>query len=470
MHITSLPDGTCGPDARRFVDFLGSCGISIWQLLPLNPTDTTGSPYQSISLHAGAPNLISLDDLIEDGWLDAHYRRDDPWLAHAIDRFVAHASPGQREQFVQFKAHNHYWLEDYALFEALRARFGERNWWHWPDDIRSRDPGGLDRASHELHDNIEIKRFEQFLFFRQWRRLAGYAKEKGIVLFGDMPIYPAHNSVDVWANQSLFLLDRSGQPTYVGGVPPDAFSDDGQRWGNPVYNWNQMQAGGFTWWLDRIKTGLNLFDCLRIDHFRGLSACWHILATTAGARTGEWHPVPGRELLSAIAREHPSMPFVAEDLGVITDEVNKLRNDFGLPGTRVLQFAFDSDARNPHLPHNHPDHCVSFTGTHDNNTTMGWFRVIANEIRQRVLDYEGHSMEPMPWPMIRMNLASVAEIAITPMQDLLALDESARMNTPGTTAGNWQWRFDWRYVDKRLAEKLAHLIALYGRTPGSSGF
>lgn len=470
LHVASLPDSTCGRDARHFIDFLAGAGMSIWQVLPVNPVDKTGSPYQSVSLHAGAPNLISLDDLAEDGLLDANHPRDKPWLSDAIGRFVTKASADQREDFVRFKKQNHYWLEDYALFEALRARFDDQNWWQWPDDIRRRSPDALAAARHQLHDTVEIKRFEQFLFYRQWRRLTSYANDRGVVLFGDMPIYPAHNSVDVWANQALFLLDGDGQPVYVGGVPPDAFSDEGQRWGNPVYDWERMEARGFVWWLDRIKTGLALFDCLRIDHFRGLSACWHIVATTAGARIGEWHPVPGNALLAAIAREHPAMPFVAEDLGVITDEVNALRISFGLPGTRVLQFAFDSDGANPHLPHNHPAHCVSFTGTHDNNTTLGWFKRLSRDRQERVLDYQSHSIESMPWPMIRMNLASVADIAITPMQDVLSLDEPARMNTPGTSVGNWQWRFDWRDVDDTLSEKLLHLVKLYGRHPTLRGF
>lgn len=470
LHASSLPDGTCGTDTRRFIDFLVASSVSVWQLLPINPTDDTGSPYQSVSLHAGNPRLINLDDLVEAGWLDARHRHDGTWLEHALDRFVQHADDDQREEFSGFKARNDYWLEDYALFETLHHQLPGEGWWQWPEAMRLHKPDALEKVRDKLSKEVEARRFEQFLFFRQWAELADYAHAKGVILFGDMPIYPAHNSVDVWANQSLFLLDDAGQPTHVGGVPPDAFAHDGQRWGNPVYDWQRMQETGFTWWLDRVRTGLSLFDCLRVDHFRGYCACWHILASSPGAQTGEWHAVPGSKLLGAIEREHPQMPFVAEDLGVITDDVNQLRDRFHLPGTRVLQFAFDSDAANPHLPHNHPNHCVTFTGTHDNNTTLGWFTKLSADQKDKVLEYQGHSVEPMPWSLIRMNLASVAEVAIMPMQDLMALGESARMNTPGTSEGNWHWRFDWYDVDPELAQKFARLVTLYGRSPASSNY
>lgn len=469
LHVSSLPDAAIGPDARRFVDFAAASGASIWQLLPVNPTDVHGSPYQSISLHAGNPASISLDDLVEQGWLEADDRHHGPWLARAMARFASNAAAEQRDAFSAFRERNAYWLEDYALFATLCDRLGDNAWWRWPEGLRAHDEAAIAEVRRELHDAVEAKAFEQFLFFEQWRQLADYAHGKGLFLFGDMPIYPAHNSVDVWANQALFLLDDARQPRWVGGVPPDAFSATGQRWGNPVYNWDRMQATGFGWWLDRIKSGLALFDCLRIDHFRGFCACWHIVASAPGAQTGEWHPVPGHALLEAVRRAHPRMPFIAEDLGVITADVDALRDAFGLPGIRVLQFAFDGNAQNPHLPHNHARHMVSFTGTHDNNTTRGWFDALSPPRQSAVLEYLGHPTEAMPWPLIRANLASVADIAVVPMQDWLALGEAARMNMPGTATGNWRWRFSWEDVPPDLPPRIAAMIDLYGRATSSRG-
>lgn len=439
--------------------------MSIWQLLPVGPTNSSASPYQSPSLHAGNPEWISIEDLVDSGWLADDLRHQNPWLPHAMAGFVARATAEDRDEFTAFKQRSEYWLEDYALFKALSSALEGEGWWAWPEDLRLRRPSALEAARHELHDAIEAIRFEQFLFFHQWAQLRALAAARSIALYGDLPIYPAHNSVDVWANQHLFLLDDHGQPTRVGGVPPDAFSATGQRWGNPAYDWERMRDEGFTWWLDRVRTALSLFDCLRIDHFRGFSACWHIAAAIPGAQVGEWHPVPGHELLSAIARAHPDMPFIAEDLGVITPDVDALREEFALPGIRVLQFAFDSDGTNPHLPHNHTVRSVSYTGTHDNNTALGWFNALDKEKKDALLEYPGQPAEPMPWPIIRMNLASVARIAIVPMQDVLALDESARMNTPGTPDGNWRWTFSWQDIEPALPQTLTHLAALYGRTP-----
>lgn len=447
----------------RFVDFLAACGISVWQFLPIGPVDQSASPYHGFSLHAGRRRFISIERLIESGWLSPDHRDSDDWLRATLHGFDQHASPEDREALTSFKQENYHWLEDYALFQVIRSTMEGEGWWNWSPELRAHQPHALDKICRDREEMLEQYRFEQFLFFDQWHQLKSYANDRGVELYGDLAIYPAHDSADVWANQDQFLLDDEGQPLYVAGVPPDAFSTSGQRWGNPVYDWDKMRADGFTWWRARIRTKLNLFDCMRIDHFRGLEASWYIPASSPTAEEGEWHPVPGYDLLSILRTEHPSLPFIAEDLGLITPEVESLRDEFELPGMRVLQFAFEGDGTNPHLPHNHPIHCVTFTGTHDNNTTLGWYQGLDARTRKRVRDYMGYPSERMPWPMIRMNLASVAALAIMPMQDLLGLDERARMNTPATTDGNWLWRFAWEDVGPELQDRLAVMLEMYCR-------
>lgn len=447
----------------RFVDFLAACRISVWQLLPIGPVDQTESPYHGFSLHAGRRRFISIERLIESGWLSPDQRDSGDWLRASLHEFDKHASPEDREALASFKQQNNHWLEDYALFQVIRSSKEGEGWWNWSPELRARQPDALDKICRDREETLEQYRFEQFLFFDQWHQLKAYAHVRGVELYGDLPIYPAHDSADVWANQDQFLLDEEGQPLYVAGVPPDAFSTSGQRWGNPVYDWDKMRADGFAWWWERIRTNLDLFDCLRIDHFRGLEASWYIPASSPTAEEGEWHPVPGYELLSTLRTEHPSLPFIAEDLGLITAEVECLRDEFELPGMRVLQFAFEGDGTNPHLPHNHPVHCVTFTGTHDNNTTLGWYKGLDTRTRKHVRDYMGHPSERMPWPMIRMNLASVAGLAIMPMQDLLGLDEKARMNTPATTDGNWLWRFGWEDFGPELQDRVAAMVEMYSR-------
>ena len=475
LHPTSLPgepgEGHLGHNAYHFIDFLQAAGFGIWQMLPHGPTHDDGSPYQGLSVHAGNPDWISLDPLIASRWIYPHDKdtaNDDPavrkeqlQLAHR--GFEYGASNHDRAEYTGFRTRNAEWLDDFALFIALREENGHRPWMEWPEGERDRDPKALKRAHTRLTSAIEQVYFEQFLFLRQWQALKSYANEKGIKLFGDMPIYVALDSADVWVNREQFDLDGNGQPLSVAGVPPDYFSDTGQRWGNPLFNWDKMEHDGFSWWQSRMQSAFKLYDLVRIDHFRGFEAYWSIPAESETAIHGEWVKAPGEKLFNAMHEVFGKLPVVAEDLGVITDEVIALRRQYNIPGMCILQFAFDGTGKNPYLPHNQETDSVVYTGTHDNNTTVAWFEELDNSGKQYVLDYLGHPSEPMPWPLIRSALASVADAAIIPMQDLLGLGAGHRMNTPGTTKGNWQWRFDWQQVPDNLADRLKHLLHIYGR-------
>ncbi len=468
-HLTSLPGagtcGTLGPDAYRFVDFLAAAGVSVWQLLPIGPTHADGSPYNALSLHAGHAHMISVRRLAEEGLIEPPM--DDGWDAAlaAVGRTLAASAESEiaaaYQAFVQRQA---YWLEDYALFQALRDAAGHAPWWEWPASVRDRDAAALADARTRLRDKLAHFRLEQFLFERQWQALRRYANERGVLLFGDMPIFVAHDSVDVWVDRKYFALDAAGRPESVAGVPPDYFAAHGQRWGNPQYRWERMQADGFAWWVERLETLLARFDLIRIDHFRGFESYWEIPASEATAVTGRWVPAPGHALFETLRRHFGQLPLVAEDLGHITPEVHALRRAFGLPGMSILQFAFDGDGNNPYLPHNLARDSVVYTGTHDNDTSRGWHEALPESTRQRVAAYLGHSTETMPWPLIRSALASVAELAVIPMQDVLGLGSTHRMNTPGTETGNWQWRFSWDQVPDDLSDRLRTMNGLYGRT------
>jgi len=404
--------------------------------------------------------------------------------------FVKNASADDRAAFAEFVKTQAYWLEDYGLFRALQAEhvkvlkagclkalkeieFHEglearlielknaAGWWGWAPELRDRHPQALDEARRRLAEVIEQHRFEQFVFFSQWHALKKYAHEKGVYLFGDIPIFVAEDSVDVWANRENFLLDAQGRPTIVAGVPPDYFSATGQRWGNPHYNWNYMQANGFRWWRERLKSAHVLFDVARIDHFRGFEASWAIPAHCETAKEGEWVKVPGEALFESL--QDIDLPLVAEDLGIITDEVRALRDKFNLPGMRILQFAFDSAPDNPYLPHNYVEHCVVYTGTHDNNTSLGWFQEIPEHVRYSVCEYLQAAPHEMPWPLIEAAFKSRARWAIVPMQDVLTLDGKHRMNVPGVETGNWHWRFEWSQLPPGLNDKLRHFCHSYGR-------
>ncbi len=475
LHPTSLPGGTdngdLGPDAYRFVDLLAECGMSVWQMLPLGPTHGDRSPYQCLSVHAGNPLLISLDWLARQGWLDqapmpatgdvAAHRRMQIGQAHR--GFLVRAMEADRAAYQAFLTEHSHWLEDFALYQALRKEQGDRSWMDWPLALRDRDPVAIGEARMRLAPWIEQVRFEQFVFFKQWHDLRSYANARGVLLFGDVPIFVAHDSAEVWAHRDYFALHGDGTPQVVAGVPPDYFSATGQRWGNPLYRWDCMQTDGFRWWRERMRTQLALFDLVRIDHFRGFEAYWEIPAEAATAVDGRWTKGPGRELFQALWQEFHPLPLVAEDLGIITPEVEALRDEYGLPGMKILMFAFDGSPHNPYLPHRHAKNCVVYTGTHDNNTTLGWFGSLDENTKAYVHDYLGCPQESMPWPLIRIALMSVADLAIIPMQDVLMLGAEHRMNTPGTVEGNWSWRFDWNQVGHPITSRLRHLLQIYGR-------
>lgn len=486
LHPTSLPCtesyrcddtkkvfGTLGKDAYAFVDFMADAGFSIWQMLPTGPTQADMSPYQSISAHAGNPDLISLDWLVENNWINGgqvsphnHQTVQELRIAAAVqfyEQCSSESGAALNQAFLNFCAEQNYWLDDFALFSALRTSTKNASWVDWPEAIRTRDPIALSEVRQQLKKEIDQILFEQFSFFSQWHALKKYANEKGIYLFGDMPIFVGHDSADVWAQQHYFNLDNKGHPLTVAGVPPDYFSETGQHWGNPHYNWEKMREDGFQWWLARLKTQLYLFDLIRIDHFRGFEAFWEIPADGEDARSGRWVKAPGEEFLQACFNAYPELPLVAENLGVITDEVETLRRQFNLPGMLVLQFGFDGNTNNPHLPHNHSRDEVIYTGTHDNDTTLGWYETLADQNRQQLKQYFFNSSEPMPWLLVEAALASVGSMAIIPMQDLLELDGGHRMNMPGTTDKNWVWTFLWDQVDPTLAGRVRQLLTIYHR-------
>ena len=471
LHPTSLPgeveNGTLGAPALRFVDFLADGGFSVWQMLPLGPTHADRSPYQCLSVHAGNPRLISFAQVEAWGWLphttslsvtSGAVRLS--LLAQAREAFLAQ---GGARDLAAFDTAHAFWLDDYALYVALRQSQDNRAWWQWPEPLRDRDVAALAAARAQHADDMALVRFEQFIFFRQWQELRQTAQARGVLLFGDMPIFVAHDSADVWAQREYFDLDVIGNPRVVAGVPPDYFTSTGQRWGNPLYNWTRLQADGFRWWIERLRTQFSLFDLVRIDHFRGFEACWQIPADEDTAVNGRWEPTPGKALFQALQDEFGALPVVAEDLGLITPAVHRLREQFGLPGMRILQFAFDGGADNPYLPHNHDVNSVVYTGTHDNDTTLAWFENLSVDQQGVALDYLGHPGEAMPWPLIRAALASVARLAILPMQDVLQAGHGQRMNIPGSNKGNWQWRFSWEQVLPGLSARLHGLTQRYGR-------
>lgn len=473
LHLSSLPGagetGDLGSAARHFVDFLQASGFGVWQMLPIGPTQFDGSPYQSSSMHAGNPRFISIEPLVEAGWLpaemlqqerisDAEKRR---LLLRAWREFQRLGDPASRAALQSFIG-DHPWLPDYSLFRALHEEQGG-SWWEWPEALRDRDPEALRQVRERLTQAVNYIQFEQYQFFQQWGALKRYANERGVQLFGDMPIFVAHDSAEVWSHRQMFLLDDQGQPEMVAGVPPDYFSTTGQRWGNPLYRWEAMQADGFSFWIERMKTQLRLFDLVRIDHFRGFESFWAIPASEEHAINGQWMDAPGDALFERLHEIYDPLPLVAEDLGIITPEVDALRQRYALPGMKVLQFAFSGESSNPYLPFRHEQNSVVYTGTHDNDTTRGWYLSLDDSLRQYVDDYLGRSREPMPWPMIRAALASRSRLAIIPMQDVLGLDSSGRMNLPGTTGGNWNWRFDWSQVEGDLALRLYRRAEMYGR-------
>ena len=487
LHPTSLPGnygiGDLGESAFRFVDWLEQHGQSIWQVLPLGPTSYGDSPYQTLSAFAGNPHLISLDKLVEDGLLrqgDLHdvppfprNRVDYGWifpyhnkkLALAFHNFDAAASGPLRRAYDQFDAEHAHWLEEYALFIALKRQHKLRPWIEWERELLQRNPTAISAARQHCAEAIRVEKFRQWLFYRQWGALKSYANNKGIRLIGDLPIFVAHDSADVWANQNEYYLDEFGNPTVIAGVPPDYFSPTGQRWGNPLYRWDVMNENGYRWWIKRLSTLLKLFDFIRVDHFRGFEANWQIPANEPTAIKGKWVAGPGEALFYALKDALGDLPIIAEDLGVITKAVEKLRDDFDFPGMKVLQFAFNNPA-NPFLPHNHTSNCIVYTGTHDNNTTRGWWdNEVDENTRAFVKDYLGQEVHDIVWTLARVGMRSTGKVFVMPMQDVLGLGSKYRMNTPGIPGGNWTWRFTVDALNHPGKDALLHITRLFQRHP-----
>ncbi len=469
LHPTSLPEfayiGCLGQHAYRFVDFLANCGQRLWQMLPVGPTHSDGSPYQPLSAYAGNSRFIDLHALKEQGWLS----QIDSDLSHqaqlntAFSAFYDSLAGADAVAFRTFIDQEKYWLRDFALFCVIRDMQEGTSWLDWPEPLRDHDELYLSELEFSQQKKLDAVFFEQYVFAQQWQQLKVYANQKNIQLFGDMPIFVALDSAEVWAQRQYFDVDESGYPRFVAGVPPDYFSTTGQRWGNPHYNWAAIQEQGFDWWLKRCQHDLKRFDLLRIDHFRGFEAYWKIPVACDTAIDGFWEKAPGQELFTVLCEHFPDGSFVAEDLGVITDEVIALRKQFDLPGMVVLQFAFDGQDDNPHLPDNYEHSSVAYTGTHDNDTSLGWIQSLDEHGRRRLAEHIDIKRKDLPWSMIRAVLESRASMAIIPLQDILMLDSSHRMNTPGTTEGNWQWGFEWSMLTQTLCAKLLHATRHSGR-------
>lgn len=488
LHPTSLPGrygiGDLGEWAYRFVDWLQANGQSVWQVLPLGPTSYGDSPYQTLSAFAGNPNLISLNKLIGDGWLTDEDLSDVPdfpadkveygevidyhdhKLSLAYERFAAREDDSQKSAFEDWCEANAHWLEDFVLFAAIKDHNDGQPWTAWPEGEALRDPEALDEARKAHAERINEHRFRQWVFYKQWAEIRGYAHERGIQLFGDIPIFIAHDSADVWANRDKYYLDEKGEPTVIAGVPPDYFSPTGQRWGNPLYRWDVMKADGYSWWIERFQAILSLVDYVRIDHFRGFSAYWEIPADEETAVNGQWVPGPGAHFFKVLKEKLGELPIIAEDLGVITEDVENLRDQFNLPGMKVLQFAWGHDPKNPFLPHNHVPNSVVYSGTHDNNTTLGWWNnEVDDGMRGFISEYLGQEVRDPIWTFMQIGMRSCAHTFILPMQDILGLGAEARMNTPGNPTGNWTWRFTPKILEERANKGFGHMTWLYQRRP-----
>ena len=499
LHPTSLPGrfgiGDLGAEAYRFADFLMSTGQRLWQVLPLGPTGYGDSPYQCLSVFAGNPLLISLERLVEDEWLEpADLDRAPSLPEHSVDYgavigfkiprlkksfevFKRKASKTWRYEFEAFCEQNSSWLEVYALFMALKEEHDLAPWYMWQEDVKRQKTRALERWRKRLAHEIQCHKYLQYQFFKQWSELKKYCNERGIRLIGDIPLFIALDSAVVWSSPEIFYLDASGKPTVVAGVPPDYFTKTGQLWGNPLYRWDVMAQDAYAWWIERFRATRALVDIIRLDHFRGFEKCWEIPAIDTIAMNGRWVPGPGAELFETLQGALGALPIIAEDLGVITPEVDALRDRFGFPGMRVLQFAFGSDPKaDDYKPHNYPRNCAVYTGTHDNDTTIGWFmgddpndttqsKEEREEERRLALKYLGTDGSEINWDFIRLALASVADTAIVPLQDVLGLGSEARMNRPGTTTGNWRWRFASDMLSDEIRARLKELTTLYDRAP-----
>ena len=483
LHPTALPGpygiGDLGPPALRFLDLLAASGVRLWQVLPLGPTGYGNSPYALLSAFAGNPLLISPDRLVEDGLLThddvaaphfpaarVDFERVVPWkhelLRVAHCRFLAGGNHALRSELDEFREAQRGWLDPYSRFMALKSLRHGAAWNTWDGGAHSAE-AAEGTETRQAREERDFHAFTQFLFFRQWTALREAAHARGIRIMGDLAIFVAHDSVDVWANPDLFQLDERGEPTVVAGVPPDYFSATGQRWGNPLYRWDVLEARGYAWWIDRVRQALALYDCIRLDHFRGFHAYWEVPASCPTAVDGHWEPGPADSLFKAIRAALGDVPFIAEDLGVITPGVSALRRRLRLPGMKVMQFGFGGDAGNIHLPHHYTPDTVVYTGTHDNDTTRGWFASLSACERAHTLSYLDCAPQHVVWRMLRYAMSSVANLAIAPLQDVLELGSEARMNLPSRPDGNWEWRCQEGDFTPAHVERLASLTALYGR-------
>jgi 4-alpha-glucanotransferase len=484
LHPTSLPGpygiGDLGPAAYAWVDALVAARQTWWQILPLGPTGYGDSPYQAFSAFAGNRYLISPDLLVRDGLIkeaDLAGARFSPHavdfgavipfktalLARAWENFLSGAATTLRSPFETFCVQEARWLNDFALFMALKDAHGGANWNDWPADIMRRQPAALKEIRRQLSRAVGLHQFTQFLFFRQWKELKHYANSQGIYLIGDVPIFVASDSADVWANPELFLLDEDRRPAFVAGVPPDYFSATGQRWGNPLYDWDALKRTRYAWWIARMRAIFAQVDLVRLDHFRGFEAFWEIPADLPTAEVGRWVPVPGADFLQTVRDAFGGLPLIAEDLGLITPEVEKLRVQFRLPGMRILQFAFYGNPKDRFLPHNYEPNTLVYTGTHDNDTTAGWHATLQEHERRFLHRYLPHGSGDIAWDLIRLAWGSVADYALAPLQDVLSLGSEARMNLPGREAGNWSWRFTENMLTQPLLDRLADITEVYYR-------
>jgi len=485
LHPTSLPGpdgiGDLGPEAFHWIDFLEECGCKLWQILPLGPTGYGDSPYQCFSAFAGNPFLVSPFLLVEQGLLQSSDLSDRPqfpdrkvdfgevisWKNTILDRAYQHYCEDKpaaiKKEYEQFCKAESEWLDDFALFMAIKDDQGLVAWDNWQDDLRLRDEKALTRFQSSHKSEIANQKFRQYLFFKQWESVRAYAHQKNIQIIGDIPIFVSFDSADAWAHPELFHLDVQRRPTHVAGVPPDYFSPTGQLWGNPLYHWDVHKEQGYSWWIKRIRSVLKVVDIIRLDHFRGFAGYWEIPFGSPTAETGKWQKGPGKTIFNAFKKEFPSLPIIAEDLGEITPDVFVLRDAFNLPGMKVLQFAFSTDAEEPFLPHNYIPNCVVYTGTHDNDTTLGWYQSAPEVEKDFCRRYLARSGDDIAWDLIRAGWSSTAVFSVAPLQDLLSLGTEARMNYPGKPAGNWNWRFLSGELSPFIIQRMKEMNTLYLR-------
>jgi 4-alpha-glucanotransferase len=482
LHPTSLPSdhgiGDLGPNAFHFVDLIANAKQTYWQILPLGPTGWGDSPYSSYSAFAGNTLLISPEQMLADRFLDelpaavgsadrvdygAVYESKTAMLGQAFSKWDG----AETDEFKEFAEDNAFWLDDYALYRAIKLSHGQKPWFEWDDALKLRDPAALERASTDLSEGILAEKFSQFLFFKQWSALKAHANSNGVRIVGDIPIFVALDSADVWRHREQFKLNEDGSARVVSGVPPDYFSKTGQLWGNPIYDWDAMRDDGFTWWIERTRQMMKTADVIRVDHFKGFDSAWEVPGGDSTAEHGEWVEARGEELFRALSEAFGSpLPFWAEDLGFMTPEAYQLRDDFGFPGMRILQFAFGGDARNEALPHNYINNSIVYTGTHDNDTVVGWWNSLPEDdpARAYCMKYLKTEGSEINWDLIRAAWASVADVAIVPLQDVLGLDNEARMNLPASTDGNWKWRFRDGDMTEEIVTRLGEMTEVYGRS------